>query len=251
MGSKQASKNDSNLKVPEKDASDLIHTMAKAGISAIPLMGGSISEIFSFLITPSIQKRQEKWMQLVVEGLQRLEQEIDSFDIENLQDNEVFQSMVLESSRVAILTHIDEKLKMLRNAVLNSALPEAPDETRQKIFIQWLSEFTAWHIKILIFFGNEPLIAESSKFHGFQTDNLFGIHFDDFANALEENFPQLDGDYHLYRTIIRDLDRLKLISNDHPNKGMATRKTSRPEITPIAKSFLKFLESPLKSESNT
>src|SRR5687767_13943508 len=47
---------------------------------------------------------------------------------ENLKENETFVSTLLEASRAAVRTHLKEKRKALRNAVLNSAQPGKPDD---------------------------------------------------------------------------------------------------------------------------
>jgi hypothetical protein len=55
---------------------------------------------------------------------------------------------------VAIRNHHKEKLKALRNAVLNSISPNLPEEDLQLMFLNWVDELTTWHLRILQFFDS-------------------------------------------------------------------------------------------------
>ena len=56
---------DDKLEVPNKSIGDTAHAIAKAGISAIPVIGGPAAELFQYVVQPPLEKRREKWMRQV------------------------------------------------------------------------------------------------------------------------------------------------------------------------------------------
>jgi hypothetical protein len=45
---------DNKYKPPEGIAADAAHTVARAGLSAVPYVGGAASELFSAVVTPPL-----------------------------------------------------------------------------------------------------------------------------------------------------------------------------------------------------
>ncbi len=73
-------------------------------------------------------------------------------NVNDLVENEAFVSTTVQASYAAIRAHQAEKLAALRNAVLNSALPTAPNDSLQQIFIKWVDELTVEHLRFLELF---------------------------------------------------------------------------------------------------
>jgi hypothetical protein len=63
---------------------------------------------------------------------------------------------VMQASKAAVQTSENEKRAAFRNAVLNSALPNPPDESKRQIFLMLLGQITVWHIRILSMLANPP-----------------------------------------------------------------------------------------------
>ena len=76
------------LQVPKKTKGDAAHAIAKAGLSAIPVIGGPAAELFQNVIQPPLEKRRIEWMQQVGEKLQELEE--NGLKMEDLKENEEF-----------------------------------------------------------------------------------------------------------------------------------------------------------------
>jgi hypothetical protein len=112
----------------------VLHTLAKAGLSAIPIVGGPAAELFTYLVVPPLTKRRDEWLRLIADGLMALEEKVENFSIESLSQNEDFVTMLLEASYLAVRSHQKEKIESLRNAVLNAAL-EPPEEHAQAILL--------------------------------------------------------------------------------------------------------------------
>lgn len=232
-----------NFEPPKSDSKDTLHSGIKIITSLVPGVGGLAAEIFGKLMPPPIEKRQQAWMESVAEGLQALEEKYNEFKIESLPENEVFVSTLLEATRAAMLTHQKEKLLALRNAVLNSALPQSPDETRQKMFLQLIDKFTEWHLKILNVFDNRNGIPELNLD---KSDWTMNLKVDQLATLIEKTYPEMKNQYRVYIQITKDLHSEGLISNLDIRKGMMTRIDRSPKVTPFGAEFLKFLKSPLE-----
>ncbi|MHC4791264.1 MAG: hypothetical protein ACYS8Y_07485 [Planctomycetota bacterium] len=132
---------------PERTAGDAVYTLAKAGVAAVAVGAGK--ELFSSVITPSLEKRRDKWIESVAGGLKKLEEKVEDFKIENLRENESFVSVVMQASKAAIRNHREEKLEALRNVVLNAARPNAIEENLQLVFLNVVDSLTPSHIKVL------------------------------------------------------------------------------------------------------
>jgi hypothetical protein len=137
--------------LPKPTHGDALHTFAKAGLSAIPIVGGPATELFAYIVVPPLTKRRDEWLQLIADGLKALEEKMENFSIESLSKNDDFITMLLEASHLAVRTHQKEKIESLRNAVLNAAL-EIPEEHAQAILLQFLAVATPWHLRVLAFY---------------------------------------------------------------------------------------------------
>jgi hypothetical protein len=74
-------------------------------------------------------------METVAETIRKLEQE-KGVKLEDLQHNESFITTVMQATQMAVRNHEQEKLGALRNAIVNSALPHAPDDSLQQMFFE-------------------------------------------------------------------------------------------------------------------
>lgn len=245
IGEKQMNK-PSEDEVPQKSLGDLGHTASKALISSIPVLGGSLAELFDALIAPPFEKRRNEWLEDLFDRLKRLEQKLEQFEYRTAFENADFFSTFLQATRHAMVNHNEENLRALRNAVLNSALPQAPEDVRQKIFVEWAGEFTAWHIRILRLFADEPWripvldLGDSSWW-------LIDMASNELVKLIEEKYPETGGSIHLCLQIVGDLHTRRLLTNQVPEDGVV-RMESRPVLSPVAEEFLAFITSPIDDE---
>ncbi len=201
--------------VPKPSAGDAAHAIVKAGLSAVPIVGGPAVELFQFLIQPPLDRRRNEWMARVGEALSRLEDR--GLDIESLRDNDQFVSVVMQASQIAVRTHQQEKLEMLRNAVLNVATGQSTDESLQTMFLNFVDVFTEWHIRVLRFAQAPP-----------GNSNVIG---GALAQILEDAFPELRGQREFYDSVWRDLFQRGLVNTEGlhvmmTGSGLAARRTT-------------------------
>ena len=50
--------------IPKSTKTDHLHTMVRAGLGMLPVVGNPAAELFNSIITPPIEKRRDEWRQL-------------------------------------------------------------------------------------------------------------------------------------------------------------------------------------------
>ena len=213
------------LSVPEKTGGDAAHAIAKAGLSAIPVVGGPAAELFQYIVQPPLEKRRVRWMVDVGEKLKELEAK--GLKLESLQSNEQFVTAVMHASQVALRTHQAAKLDALRNAILNVAKGQAPDETVQHLFFGFVDSLTEQHRRILKLF-QAPTPPPDMSMGG-------------LGHVLEHNIPELRGRQDLYTQLWRDLYSRGLLNTDGLNVTMSGNGLAAKRTTNLGDAFLKFI----------
>ncbi len=226
--------------LPRPTGWDHAHLALKAALSAVPVFGSPAAELFAAIITPPLARRRDEWLQSLAEGLAVLQERVKGFKVESLAHNEVFVSAALQASRVALQTHQEEKLKALRNALLNIAIGRAPDEDQQAMFLSYLETLTSWHIRMLKFF-DAPLRLAAER--GIRTDYSF---VGALAHPLEEAYPELRGRRDFYDQITRDLRARGFLNSDDDvlHVMMTGARLGAKRTTEIADQFLAFIQVP-------
>jgi hypothetical protein len=227
---------------PKPSSGDVIHTVAKAGLSAFPIIGGPAAEIFSTIITPPLAKRRDEWIESIAKGLQELEEKVDNFNIKALSQNEMFITTVMHASQAAIRNHQIEKIVALRNAVLNSALPNPPEEDIQLIFLNFVDTFTPCHLRILAFFDDPQEWGQSNN-----------ITYPNWtmgppSAVLEHTFPELRGRRDFYDQIVRDLYSRGLMSIESLHTSATLRGMFESLTTTLGEKFINFITSPIEND---
>jgi hypothetical protein len=222
---------------PKPGKDDAAHAVARAGISAIPYVGGPTVELFNALITPPLERRRRQWMEEVADGLRKLEQE-RGIQLEKLQENAAFIDILMHASLVAIRNSQEDKRRALRNAVLNAALPKPPDQAQQQIFLYLVDSFTEWHLRILRFFHNPPGWFQNQN-RQFPSLGMGGL-----SHILEKAFPQLRGRRSFYDQIWSDLSTRGLVNTSGLHTTMSGAGLAAPRTTDIGQLFLRFIEKP-------
>lgn len=216
---------DQESKLPVRSAGDIAHAVAKAGLSAVPVVGGPAAELFQLLMQPPLEKRREEWMCQVGERLYDLENK--GLDLSALQQNQQFISAVMQASQTALRTHQKEKLEALRNAVLNVARGQAPDETVQHLLLSFVDELSEMHLRILKVFS-APVPPP-------------GLSMGGLDSVLEHNIPGLRGQRELYDQLWRDLYARGLINTQNMHVTMSGNGLGQRRTTGLGEILLKFI----------
>lgn len=232
---------DGKFKPPVADAKDVAHAVARAGLGVIPFGGTAAVELLTAIVTPSLETRRTAWMEEVGDALRRLELDMDIV-LEDLQQREPFIDVALEASQIAIKTSSEEKRRALRNAILNSALPDPPEESLQKMFLSFIDTLTIWHIKLLYLFNDPAGFFERSP----EASPRFSMGAP--AHMVEAAYPDLRGRRELYDLVWKDLYSRALVSNDSLHVMMTGGGVIAKRTTAIGEQFIRFIQSPFDDE---
>jgi len=220
---------------PKPSTRDTAHLVASAAMSLIP----GLPELFQYFVTPPLERRRDEWMTEVGKTLRYLE-ENRGVNLEELQSNDVFIDTILQATQIALRNSQEEKRKALRNAILNAALPNPPEQSLQQMFLNWIDTFTVWHLRILKLFHNvEQWAAENN--HQFPVVSIGGS----LANSiLESAFPELEGKRTLYDQIWQELYQRGLVSTDSLHTVMTGPGLLAKRTSDLGTQFLEFVEEP-------
>jgi hypothetical protein len=105
-------------------------------------------ERFENLIVTALNQEREDWVNSVADGLADL-QEKSGISAEDLSQNEGFKATFFHANEIAARTHHKEKLEALRNAVINAAVPNAPDSSVQILLLNKLDALLPAHLRVL------------------------------------------------------------------------------------------------------
>jgi hypothetical protein len=128
---------------PGKSTSrEIVERIGEAALGSVPLVGAALAVSFVTALGWRLEQRREKWFTQLAEGLEELRQRVEDLDLETLADNDLFVDAVVTATRTVEHTHQEDKISALRNAVLNSVAPDAPDADTQAIFLNLIDRFT-------------------------------------------------------------------------------------------------------------
>jgi len=213
---------------------DIAHSAIKAGLGSLPVIGSAASELFGFLVTPPLEKRRINWMNDVAEKIKELESK-GEINYEELKDNDLFLDVVLQATSLALKTSEKEKVQAFKNVILNSALGELTDETKIKIFLNQIDNFTTWHIKILHFIDDPQQWFSNAGIT--PKDYMMGS----LHSVIIDAFPELKDQDALLDIIWNDLNT----AGFHRTGSLKTTMTSSglyvSRTTDLGKEFLSFI----------
>lgn len=222
--------------LPSQTTGDTVQAIVRAGMSIVPA-GGAVAELIGLVIQPALSRRRDEWFNGVATDLQTVMDRPEAPTVEELSKNEVFVTTLLNASAAALRTHQKEKLDALRAAVINSALPMAPDEHTQLTFIRLVDELTALHLRILSYAHDPAGWFERNQIP--KPDIYMGAR----SAILEAALPDLISRGDVYNQAVNDLTAQGLFSGTFG--GMVTQQGLYDKLTsPLGDRFLGFITAP-------
>ena len=220
---------------PHSDPKDTAHAIAKAGLGSIPIVGAAAAELFQLVVTPSLERRRVEWMEAVAEGLKRLEEQ-GHRSFEELASDESFVDAVLQASHIAMRNSSEEKQKALRSAILNSALPSAPDESRRQMFLSWVDDLTVWHLRILTLLANPLRWFENAN----KPPPQYAL-TSSLSELICDAYPEMRNQRAFYDQIGKDLHGRGLIGTDSFHTMMSAGGAFQQRASDLGKQFIDFV----------
>ncbi len=183
-------------------------------------------ELFGALSGQSGKHRSDRWMASVNHGLTQLSANYPLFDFDAIHQNRAFHNVMKIAAEYAGGCRQPEKLAVLRSAVLNAALPDAPEERAQIIYLKIIDIFTPWHYRLLRAFSHVSLID---------------------AKEMDSQLPPVVKQPKFYENLVNDLAGLGLVFIKK-NEGRNRTIQEIPVITDQGRRFLHYISSPLSDE---
>jgi hypothetical protein len=105
--------------------------IAEAALGSVPVAGNALAVTFVTVLNWRLEERREQWFTQLAEGVEELREQVEGISLDALVGDERFTDAVVSATRTVEHTCQAEKISALRNAVLNSAVPGAPDAVTQ------------------------------------------------------------------------------------------------------------------------
>ncbi|MEO9884325.1 MAG: hypothetical protein ABJR05_11085 [Balneola sp.] len=237
----------SNVQKPrekrEASESEAKHKTARIVTSLIPF-GSTVYELFTAISQPLYEKRIEEWRTKVALRLIELEQE-QKVNIKELSENDEFVSLLTKASLDAIQFHQQEKLKVLKAIVINSALEinsGTLDYEEQNMFLRIVDRIDATQFIMLKMFykPNDYLNAIGKSEFINTTDRIATL----FRNA----YPDLKDEIDLLSQMWVELNSFGLVSSPiFANQFSINPVTSKSNvITSFGERFLEVIDNQIQ-----
>jgi hypothetical protein len=132
-------------------------------------------------------------------------------------------------------THQEEKISALRNAVLNSVAPEAPDTDTQAIFLNFVDRFTPSHLRLVTLWDDPPAWFSS---HGISPPE--GAFVGSRTATVETGLPEMQGQKDFYLLIASELGSAGMLTANLSGMVSPTAILDRL-TTDFGRQFVRFI----------
>lgn len=221
---------------------------AKIASGAIGL--GPVYTLIETVFGTAAGKRQRQILSQLEHDLDRLIRRFDTLDADTLSQNDIFISTAMKSVQIALRTHQQEKLEALRNAMLNAALPESPDDSVQLVFLSYVDRFTEWHLRSLRFLQDpRALVGEVDPKDYWRPigDKGASTYTATETEYVASAFPEVEAHQDLIMQIRRDLNSCGLSKWDPFGPGTPEKFLNvfyRRKTTDFGDAFIDFISEP-------
>lgn len=212
----------------EENLADFGESNLRAIVDCIPF-GGLLANNIEFLIKPSIEKRKEKWLNLIVDSINFLSNKIEN--VSKMFQDETFVTFIINTTQSAMRTQQDEKINMYKNVLINSYICNNIDLDKKMIFLNWLDNLTLTHMKVLAFMNNP------SEF----CDNPNGSTMNSIAEIMRMSFSNFNDNRQIYENVVKDLYYKGLINTDNISTHMTSSGAFAIRSTVVGKEFITFV----------
>ena len=224
--------------LPQESLGDNAHRVVLAALSAIPYAGGAAVELFNLVIAPPIQRRRDAWLNDLGEHITKLEQE-GRVRVEALQNNEEFISTIMQATLAAIRNHQKEKIDALRNAVLNTAIGKAPEDSKREMFLAFVDIFTVTHLRILKELSRSDTNGRNAS--------RIETSIPKIRELVTQLLPDLRDARELTEVAVEDLCRRGLLFWNRDG-GVVYLRQDVHQVSEFGREFLRFISEPQKDD---
>lgn len=224
---------------PKKStAREMTEAAIEASAGMVPVVGSPLAVAFAVAMGWTYNRRMQAWLGELAAAVTELQERSDGLSFDDLAQDEVFVDAVVNATRAAQATHDDEKLKALRNGVLNSISPDAPVVDEQHRFFRLIEQFTPAHLKLLSFLDDPGAALDRA---GVPRPSLLA---GGRGHLLEKAIPEFAGRRDWYDLLMSDLTAAGLHNGSGLHAVMTGQGVYAPSLSPLGERFLTFVTSP-------
>jgi hypothetical protein len=217
---------------------EIVERTVEAALGSVPIAGAVLAVAFVTALGWRLEQRREEWFTKLAEDVQGLREQIGDVDFENLAANDRFVDAVIATTRTIEHTHQEEKIDALRNAVLNSVAPGAPDADTQAIFLNLIDRFTPSHLRVLALWDDPP--AWFAAYNLTPPQSMMG---GNRMQTVEAGLPEMQDRSEFYGLIYSELAAAGMLKASLG--GMVTGGALMDRLTTdFGRQFLRFISPP-------
>ncbi len=225
---------------PSERGKEVAAGLVRAAVSVVPLAGGPAGELIDLVIQPVTNRRGDAWFERLGSAVDELR--ANAVDMRTLAENEPLVTVILNATTAAARTHEEEKLRALRNAIVNAALALGPDEHTQMMFVRFVDEFTSVHLQLLAY------LRDPSGWYAAHDLARPDIYMGPRTELLEGAFPALRGRAEFYRQLLNELGARGLCQPNMLSGMVSAQGLWDPATTPLGNTFLDFISRPATAD---
>ncbi len=222
-----------------KTTGDIVRDVGRAVASMVPVAGGPVQVLFENVFTAPLEKRKQAWLEQFAAAVEELQRRVEGLTPEKLAQDDVFVTVAMQAAQIALRNHQQSKLDALRNAVMNSALPNSPEENEQLIFLRLVDQLTPLHVRVL------SLLNDPASWMTVNNVTNPGWGMGGVSTVVEHCLLEVRGRREIYEQVVRDLQAEGLLAQGQfLNVTMTGDGMLQSRSTGRGKEFMKFISAP-------
>lgn len=221
-----------------KDLEPTSGDLVMAGIRGLASTVPFVADLLNIVFSSPLEKRKDEWLIQLADGLEELRKQVGEQKLENLANNEEFQTIVLDATNIAMRTHQEVKIKALCNACINTAKEIDISEDKKLVFVRLIDQLTEMDLKLLLYFEN-PLKRFEERG---ETINTSGFGMGGLTTGIYRYYPELKGQDEFVANRIKNLYSLGLMNTDSINTIMTLNGIYEPRLTDLGVEFISFIK---------
>ena len=234
---------------PKKNASESFASAGAEGITSaietltnFPGISAPAKVIFNWLFGSSYEKRLERWRAEIGETVRKLH-EVWGISYKDLLTNEDFHSVVYQATIIATKTHQEEKLESLRIAIENTVLAPKLVESKRKVFLNLIDNFSEMEIRILHYLDDPMLHLDCEKKKDIDRPRKLNL-----IELVLMKFPEYSKDFNFIKFVLNDLNSKQLLTDD-VFISIDPKYKIHPSTTQLGREFVQFITEKKADES--
>lgn len=218
--------------LPQADGNDRLRQIGKAAVAAVPYAGGPGAELYDLVVPSSFNRRRDEWFERLGEVVNELSER--GIDTEALVDDEEFATATIQASRIALGTHIEEKLELLKNAIIHMALPDRPPDFLAARFLNWVDELSPEHFLVLTY------AADPASWYEAKGRTMPDLYMGSPLTVYAQAGVGVDGD--VLEVVLRDLGDRALANTGSLSTTMTGQGTKQAWATNLGRDLIDFVQ---------